>query len=178
MRNVLGILMILIPTLLLLCGMMRKNEGFFNLRKVFINHFLLFKRARLQYLNFYVFPLFIAIGIVNFFVPTEDYYSQQNVIISIFISSLLAILSIIDSKKYEEERIEKIKIVLDETSNAIVFSVCLCVFLMIISLVMSIAQEMCMGVLRVIGAISIYFMIVILMNMLLIIKRLEELIRA
>lgn len=177
MNNIVGLSMIAIPALILLIGLFKKNENFFDLRNVFKSHFLLFKNSRLQYLNFYILPLIMAIGVSTFYVPGNEYYAQQNVILSIFISLLITILSIIVSKNYGDEKREKVKVVLEETSNAIVFSVCLCVFLMVLSLIMIAINNIDKTLSFAVGVLSYYMLMIILLNMLLIIKRLERLIK-
>ncbi len=174
MKNSIGICLILIPSLLLLGGLFKKNESFFGLREVFENQFRLFKNARLQYLNFVVYPLLISVGMAFFYVPQTDFYEQLNVTLSIFVSLLIAILGVITSKNYDEEKKKKIIVVHEETCNTIIFSVCLCLLLMIISFSMMIISNLNNDVRTFMGIISVYFLLVILLNMLLIIKRIVK----
>lgn len=67
----------------------------------------LFKNARYQYLVFYIYPLIMSIGISILYVAEKEMYKDITVVVSIFISMLLAILSIIttkDSLKYESNQ--------------------------------------------------------------------------
>lgn len=184
MKDVVSICLIVIPSIMLILCLIKKYDNFLDLRSVIKNYFSLFNKAKLQIWTFYILPIFISIGISMKFVPYKSYYGQQNVIISIFISLLITILSIIVSKdyylvnkNYSDTMKKKIKRVIEETCNAIIFNVCLCVLLMMQGLVIVSIKEQCKTIMTILGSVSYYFMIVILLNMLLIIKRLDKLIR-
>lgn len=136
--HVIGTFLICSACILLTGSLFKKNDSFFDLRKVFKQHFLLFKDAKMQYLTFYLYPMMLSVGIACFYIADVAFYENLNVIVSILISMLLAIYSILagkDIEKYDKDRMTKIKAVIKETNNAITFSVVISVFLMILSLV-------------------------------------------
>ena len=123
----------------------------------------------------------------------KEFYSNLSVIISILLSMLFAILSILTSKNYDfnckkedgTENVEKKKVVknmqavMSETTTAIVFDVMLSIFLVLYALVMPIVEEIGINVLGVnitLSIVSYYLITVILLNLLLIIKRMTKLI--
>ena len=106
-------------------------------------------------------------------------YKDITVVVSIFISMLLAILSIITTKdlsKYEPNQQQRIKAVIKETSNAIVFCTAISIFIICVSLIMTVIdfdkyQYWAKGV----AVVIYYLLLVLLLNILLIVKRMGKL---
>lgn len=175
-----GIFLITVSMLLIITTLFSKKDTFFDLRNIFTKHLALFKDSKRQYLTFYIYPLLLAVGISIFYVADTDFYEGINVILSIFVSMLLAIFSILVSKDYsdlEETKKSKIKKVLEETNNAIIFTICLCIFLMIVGLIMIAIKSLCAIVSMTIATVTYYLFLIILLNILLIIKRLGKLVQ-
>lgn len=173
-ESTLGLVLITISFFLISLGLFRRNSSFVELRKVFLEHMVLFKNARYQYLVFYVYPLIMSIGISILYVAEKERYK-----VSIFISMLLAILSIITTKdlsKYEPNQQQRIKAVIKETSNAIVFCTAISIFIICVSLIMTAIdfdkyQYLAKGV----AVVIYYLLLVLLLNILLIVKRMGKL---
>ena len=114
-ESTLGLVLMTISFFLISLGLFRRNSSFVELRKVFLEHMALFKNARYQYLVFYIYPLIMSIGISILYVAEKEMYKDITVVVSIFISMLLAILSIITTKdlsKYESNQQQRIKAVI------------------------------------------------------------------
>lgn len=175
-----GILLIVCAALFMIMGMMNKNNSFIDLNNIISNHLKLFEKSKKQYLNFYLYPLIMSIGVAFLYSADAMMYQNIIVVISIFISMLFAILSILitkDYSKYEGDKQERIKRVLKETNNAIVFCVFICIIIMIISMIMLALESMkCDLANKVISTIVFYLIQVLMLNMLLIIKRMGKLI--
>lgn len=173
-ESTLGLVLMTISFFLISLGLFRRNSSFVELRKVFLEHMVLFKNARYQYLVFYVYPLIMSIGISILYVAEKERYK-----VSIFISMLLAILSIITTKdlsKYEPNQQQRIKAVIKETSNAIVFCTAISIFIICVSLIMTAIdfdkyQYLAKGV----AVVIYYLLLVLLLNILLIVKRMGKL---
>ncbi|MBO4972704.1 MAG: hypothetical protein J6D45_07800 [Clostridia bacterium] len=191
--RIVGISFILISAIICACSIISKKPGFFNLKAVFVNHFKLFKHSFKHSFLFYGVPLIFASGIALVYQADKEFYSNLSVIISILLSMLFAILSILTSKNYDfnckkedgTENVEKKKVVknmqavMSETTTAIVFDVMLSIFLVLYALVMPIVEEIGINVLGVnitLSIVSYYLITVILLNLLLIIKRMTKLI--
>lgn len=175
-----GLILISCSGLLILLGLFRKKNNFIDLRSVCINHFKIFKNARMQYFTFYVLPLFMAIGISCIYTADITMYQNIVVAISIFVSMLLAMLSILASKdisKYSDAHQEKIKNVLRETNNTIVFCTFVSIVIIVVSLIMIAISSTEMQMLKKIVASGVYYLIqVLLLNILLVVKRMGKLI--
>lgn len=171
--------LVVIPILLTLINMLRREASYISLGKVIKNHMSLFKQTKYQYVIFYIYPIFISIGIAYFTNPTDTFFEQENVVISILISALLAIMSILISKNYEdveEEYLQNIKAVLKETINAIIFDVSIGAALMITNLIKITINIDCEIVQKIFAGVTYYLFIVMILTILLIIKRLGNLI--
>ncbi len=115
----------------------------------------------------------------GFYVAEKEMYKDITVVLSIFISMLLAILSIITTKdlsKYEPNQQQRIKAVIKETSNAIVFCTAISIFIICVFLIMTAIdfdkyQYLAKGV----AVVIYYLLLVILLNILLIVKRMGKL---
>ena len=134
----------------------------------------LFRHSRIQYFTFYEFPLLISFGVAYLYIPSFDFYVQLNVIVSIFVSVLLTTLSILGGKSFN--RTERVNAVLEETCNAIIFDVCLCLFLLGLGLIMIAIKNINIIIERSITLLYFYLFQVVILTLLLIFKRLGNLI--
>lgn len=170
--------LIAIPMILIFIGVIKSNIGFFDIGKMIKEHLLLFKNCRYQYCVFYVFPAFIGVGIALIYKPDVFFVEQLNVVISILMAALLSIISIILSKEYkdlDDGSLIRVKKVIGETNNAVVFSVSVGILLMVINMLyLAICTKKNLSVFF--CAMIFYLFIVLLLNILLITKRLSKLI--
>jgi hypothetical protein len=181
--KIIGISIICLSSLLMLICLMKTNSNFFNLKSVISLHLKLFDSSKNQYFIFYVLPLLFSIGLTLLYTAGETFYTNLSIIISILLSMLLAILSILTEKEYNSindvKQKAKLHQVVKETINAIIFDALLCVFLLLYGLVMVVIDDVSIniGIVKSIFAgVSYYFFTVILLNLLLIIKRMSKII--
>lgn len=178
-ENTIALILIGVSFFMISLGLFQRNSNFVELRRVFKEHIALFKNARYQYFIFYVYPFIMSIGISILYVAEKEMYKDIIVVVSIFISMLLAILSIITTKdlsKYEPNIQQKIKVVIKETSNAIVFCTAISIFIIYVSLIMTAIdfnKYQCCA--RAVAVIIYYLLLVLLLNILLIVKRMGKL---
>lgn len=184
-KILIGLSLVLISSTLIILCLLRKKEDFFNIRKTVIDHLCLFKNCPSKYLIFYIFPLSFSIGLSLIYVADKTFYSELSVILGIILSMLLAILSILSGQDFssvtDQNQKNKVKKVLKETTNAIVFDSILSLFLMLYGLVLivlnnlqltidtSIIKSICSG-------IAYYIFVVILINLLFIVKQMSKII--
>lgn len=175
-----GIVLIICSGLLMLIGLFQSKNNFIDLRNVFVEHLKIFRNAKRQYLIFYFFPLIMAIGISCIYIADVTMYQNIIVAVSIFVSMLLAMLSILTSKDYSKYNLEqqtKIKMVLKETNNAIVFCTFISILIIMTSLIMIALSTLESQILLRTMAMLVYYLLqVLLMNILLIVKRMSKLI--
>lgn len=180
---------LVVVSVVLICGsLLRKNESYFNLRNVIRKHFGLFKNCKFQYWVFYGFPILLSVGLAMLYETNSVFFSELNVILSILVSILFAILSILGGNDYssvaDERQKKNAKAVLRDTVNAIVFTAVLSVFLLLYGLVFSVVSidsfngwifDVTMAK-RIVSGMAYYIFTVILLNLLLIIKHMSKLI--
>ena len=135
----------------------------------------------------------MAIGLAMLYGAGKEYYSDLNVTISILLSMLLAVLSILTGKDFsgikDQQKKEKITQVIKETINAIFFNGLLCIVLLVYGLVIIIVSQISLDkiiieklhlnfnvIKSILSGISYYIFIVLLLNLLLVIKRVSVLI--
>ena len=100
MLHTVGYLLILLPALIILVSIFRKNDSFISLGAVFKNHFSMFKNCKGQAIVFYIFPMIIAIGTMLLYKLSLNFCESINIVTSIILSMLFAICSIIGTKDY------------------------------------------------------------------------------
>ena len=183
-----GALLVAVSVILICGSLLRKNESYFNLRSVIRGHFGLFKNCKSQYFVFYGFPLLLSVGLAILYETNDAFFSELNVILSILVSILFAILSILCGYDYssvaDERQKKNAKAVLRDTVNAIVFTAALSVFLLLYDLVFSVVSADSFNqwivdvtmIKRIVSGMAYYIFTVILLNLLLIIKHMSKLI--
>lgn len=178
-----GLALVLLFVLINTLFLFRKNESFFNLRDVIKDHLGLFRNSKSQYVIFYISPLLFAVGLSMIYEAGETFYINLSVIVSVLLSMLLAILSILTGKDYssieDDNQRKNIKRVTQETITAIVFDSMLCIFLLLYGLVMIVIDGVAFDaevVKRIFAGIAYYSFAVMLLNLLLIVKRMSRII--
>ena len=153
------------------------------MRDVVKDHLDLFHDCKSQYIVFYFSPLLFAVGLSLIYEAGETFYTNLSVIISVLLSMLLAILSILTGKDYssvvDDDQRTNIQNVTQETITAIVFDSLLCIFLLLYGLAMIVIDGIDFDteiVKRVLAGITYYNFSVILLNLLLIVKRMSRII--
>lgn len=183
-----GAILVAVSAILICGSLLRKNESYFNLRIVIQRHFKLFKNCKFQYFVFYGFPLLLSVGLAMLYETNNAFFSELNVVLSILVSILFAILSILCGYDYssvaDERQKKNAKAVLRDTVNAIVFTATLSVFLLLYDLVFSVVSADSFNqwivdvtmIKQIVSGMAYYIFTVILLNLLLIIKHMSKLI--
>ncbi|MGN0178071.1 MAG: hypothetical protein ACI4DY_01325, partial [Monoglobaceae bacterium] len=137
-KTFVGLIMLSFFVGLMIISFFKKHETFFNIREITKNHLSLFKNCKYQYITFYGFPLLFAIGLALIYEADAAFYSEISVVVGILLSMLFAILSILTGYDFsnvkDDNQKRKVKKVVAETINAIVFDSVLCIFMMIYGL--------------------------------------------
>ncbi len=176
-----GLGIVILFAVLMLIFLFRKNDSFFNIRQTIKEHLCLFKNCKIQYIIFYIFPLFFAVGLSLIYQASQSLYSGVSVILGIILSMLLGILSILAGQDFasvqDENQKQRAKMVVKETINSIVFNSMLCI-LLLYSLIMTevVSQEINFILNCVLSSIFYYIFIVILFTLFLIVKHMSRLI--
>jgi len=158
---------------ILLCFTIRKNNNFFDVRKIFLDQFKMFKNAKEQLLVFYFVPFILSVAVVKIKCIDTTIINNIVIVLSIFISMLFAMLSILNS--YNSKKPEYV-VVLNETYNTIMFECILCIFALLISFAQFFIGEIkCRWILVLVSAILYYLIFTIILHVFIIIKRMKAL---
>lgn len=160
---------------ILLFSLMLKNSNFLDIHQIFIQHFQVFKGNPLQFFSIFLVPIFLAVGIVEVKCVDKDILSNLNIILSILIAMFFSILSILCSIDKENKN-DKYRQLLKETFNTTVFEIIICLVLLFVSFTVlfvgSFDKSMTLEIVS--GAIY-YLAIVLILNILIVIKRIKVL---
>ena len=180
-----GLLLVLISSVIMIFSLLRKEEPFFNLQDIIKAHKYLVRGSEIL---FCIIPLCFAVGLSLLYTAGAQFYSEISVILGIFLSMLLASLSILSNYDFstvtDANQREKGKKVVRETINAIMFDAILCVFLLLYGLIIIVLSggdyswiPISMNIIKTaVSAVAYYLFVVILLNLLLIVKQMSKII--
>lgn len=180
-----GLLLVLISSVIMIVSLLRKEEPFFNLQDIIKAHKHLVRGSEIL---FCIIPLCFAVGLSLLYTAGAQFYTEISVILGIFLSMLLASLSILSNYDFstvtDANQREKGKKVVRETINAIMFDAILCVFLLLYGLIIIVLSggdyswiPISMNIIKTaVSAVAYYLFVVILLNLLLIVKQMSKII--
>ena len=124
-EKIVGVVVSLFSVIFILFFLFKKNEPFFNLRKVIVNHLSLFQNCKSQYFVFYFLPLLLSVGLSLVVTVNVAFFSHMGVVLSVILSMLLALMSILTNYDYSiienKDQHERAKLAVTQTINAILF---------------------------------------------------------
>ncbi len=188
--NYFGIACIVIALLLMFFSIFKKENTFFNAIQIVKEHFSLFNKSFRQILIFYIYPLLLAIGVTIVYDATDVLFDNFLIVLSIIISMLFSVLAIITNFNYKndnsneddkEQFDSRIVQVVRESCNSILYSCLLCVFLILYCTILIVLNDTSFytGILgKILNGIAYYFFVVLILNLLLVIKRISKIINA
>ena len=180
-----GIALIFVSFVLMLFSIFKKTNNFFNARQIVKDHFDAFNKSIRQYIVFYVYPLLLSVGVTFIYDATDVLYDNLLIVLSIILSMLFSVLAIITNFSYKtdnENPVDKriIKVV-RESCNSILYSCLLCVFIILYCIILIIINDMPFygGLLgKILNGIAYYIFVVLILNLLLVVKRISKIINA
>lgn len=162
-----------ISALIIICSSLRKNNNFFDVRKIFRDQIKVFDGSKWQVFLFYGTPMLLSLGTVDIKHIDSDIVSNIIIVLSIMISMIFAMISVLIS--FEKKSGQHIK-VQSETFNTLSFEAILCIFALIISFVVLFVVEIENKCVSYMLSIAIYYlMYTIILNIFIVIKRLKSL---
>lgn len=160
---------------ILFFSLMVKNSNFLDIHQIFIQHFQVFKGNPLQLFSLFLVPAFLAVGIVEFKCVDKDILSNLNIILSILIAMFFSMLSILCSFDKEKKN-DKYPQLLKETFNTTVFEVIICLVLLLVSFTALFVGSFDKSIpLEIVSGVIYYLAIVLILNILIVIKRIKVL---
>jgi len=159
--------------IVLLWSFTKKNNNFFDIRKVFVDQIKIFNDAKGQVFIFYGIPMLMAFGIAEYKLIEPDIIDNIVIVLSIFISMLFAVLSILTNLNNDDEHYKK---VLKETFNTVVFECVLCIIELIVSVaILFIGGISTVWIKYLFSVVVYYLMFTVFLNVFIIIKRMKRL---
>lgn len=163
----------IISGILIAIFLFKRINNFFDFRKIFIKQLKLFKNAPMQYVLYYAVPALLAWGTVNKRTIDDVVINNVNIVITILLSVLLAVLGMVVPLNSEALNYRTLK---DETINTILFESILCVFTLVLSFVVMFSSGYGRTVFCIIISSLIYFFVyVIILQLLVVFKRVSKL---
>lgn len=163
-----------IAGIVLLFNFLKRNNNFFDFKAIVIQQFAIFKNCKGQIFVFYIVPLILAIGVVKIKLVDKDIINNINIVLSIFISMLFAMLSIVNG--YEKKNRELYAKLLDETNNTIIFEIILCIIILLLSFAVLFIDNFANSIPLLITSLILYYlMFTIILHVFIIIKRMKNL---
>ncbi len=170
-----SICMFSVGIIILLFCLTRRNSNFLDIRKIIADHFRIFKGCLLQLVAIYVSPAIFAIGIVRIRCVDREILNSLIVVLSILVAMFFSVLSILSAFN-KEHKSEDYKQLLNETFTTTLFEILLCLALLIASFIALFVGKINSQFLMKFGSGCIYYLaIVIVLNILLVSKRMKVL---
>ena len=127
----------------------------------------------------------MSVGVTFIYDATDVLYDNLLIVLSIILSMLFSVLAIITNFSYKtdnENPVDKriIKVV-RESCNSILYSCLLCVFIILYCIILIIINDMPFygGLLgKILNGIAYYIFVVLILNLLLVVKRISKIINA
>lgn len=174
--NTISVILFLIGIIILIFSLSLKMSNFLDVRTIFIEHFSVFKGNPLQLLSIFIVPVLFSIGILKMRCVDKDILNNLNIVLSILIAMFFSTLSILCAFADKNDNNSRYKKLLNETFNATIFEVIICLILLFISFVtLFIGKFEQSPYLYTISGSIYYLAIVVVLNILVIIKRIKVL---
>lgn len=162
-----------ISCIILILNFIRRNNNFFDIRRVFKDQLDVFDGAKDQIFVFFGVPILLAFGVANYKLIDKDIIDNVVVVLSIILSMLFAILSILTSFTKDEAIF---KVVLKETFNSVIFVAILCIMALMISVSVLFVKCIKLVLVNYIVSTVVYCLFfTIMLNIFIIIKRMKSL---
>ena len=163
----------LIGTIILLYSFTFKVSNFFDIKKIFIDHFKIFNGNYLQLFSVYITPIFIALNIALKQQVTKDTLEGINLIITVLTSMFFAIISILCSVDFKQKK-EKYKKLVEETFNSTLFEIICCLLLLFASFILIFINKYDNTYLLKFASTFIYYLLmIVILNIFIILKRIK-----
>lgn len=173
--NTISIILFVIGSVILCSCLLLKHSNFLDIRRIFVQHFYIFKGNPLQLIGIFVAPILFVIGLLDIKSIDKDILSNLNIILSILTAMFLSILSILCSFNKEKKSVNYQQL-LKETFNTTIFEIILCLLLLFISFVVLFIGNFKESIaLKIVSGIIYYLAMITILNILVVIKRIKVL---
>ncbi|MCJ7856962.1 hypothetical protein MUJ63_11745 [Lachnospiraceae bacterium NSJ-143] len=173
--STISIILFMVGSAILCLCLLLKHSNFLDIRRIFVQHFCIFKGNPLQLIGIFFAPILLTTGLVEIKCIDKDILSNLNIILSILTAMFLSILSILCSFNKEKKN-ENYEQLLKETFNTVIFEITLCLLLLFISFIVLFIGNFKESIaLKISSGIIYYLTMVTILNILVVIKRIKVL---
>ena len=174
--NIISTILFVIGIVILIFSLSLKMSNFLDVRKIFWEHFSVFKGNTLQLISIFIVPFLFSVGIVRIRCVDREILNNLNIVLSILIAMFFSTLSILCAFDDKNNKNLTYRQLLKETFNATIFEAMICLLLLFISFITLFIGEFEQSLyLQIISGSIYYLAIVAVLNILVIIKRLKVL---
>lgn len=174
--NSISVILFIIGAVILVFSFFLKMSNFLDVRKIFSEHFSVFKGNPIQLISIFIVPFLFSVGIVRIRCVDREILNNLNIVLSILIAMFFSTLSILCAFKDKGNTNSVYNRLLKETFNATIFEAIICLLLLLISFITLFVGEFGRSCYLQMVSGSIYYLaIVAVLNILVIIKRLKVL---
>lgn len=151
--------------------------NFLNIKRVFSDYYKIFSGAKTHLLIFWGVPILFSLALIQVALISGTISENILVFLSILIAAFFSMLSILVSQQANINTSTQFKIVLKESASLVLLEIILCIFALIITLAASILGSTIDDWLSIAISFADYYVIfVMLLNTLILIKRIKALI--
>lgn len=151
--------------------------NFLNIKRVFSDYYKIFSGAKTHLLIFWGVPILFSLALIQVALISGTISENILVFLSILIAAFFSMLSILVSQQANVDSSTQFKIVLKESASIVLLEIILCIFALIITLAASILGSTIDDWLSIAISFADYYVIfVMLLNTLILIKRIKALI--
>ena len=156
----------------------KSQTNYIGIKKIFTDYFGIFEKKYHHILLFWGCPFIFSLSLIQADVATSDTLDTIIVFLSIIIAMYFSILAILIGKQTDSSILsENHKKLLNESATIILVEVILCIICLIISIsALLLTDSLPEIVLSILYFINYYFIFVMLLNILILMKRLKSLI--
>lgn len=159
--------------IILFIGIFIKYNNFLNINSIITEHLSELWKNKIQFVSIFFAPILISYSLAVNRTIDESLLSSLNVILSILTAMFFSILGVLCTIK-EKTQDNEYKILIEQTFNSTVFEILLCLLLLLISFTVLFVNIFERNIFIVVSSGIIYYLtIIMIVNILMIIKRMK-----
>lgn len=171
----LDVIILISGFIILFIGLFIKYNNFLNINSIITEHLSELWKNKIQFISIFAAPILISYALSVNRIIDEELLSSLNVILSILTAMFFSILGVLCTIREKTE--DKVyKVLIEQTFNSTVFEILLCLVLLLMSFIILFINIFEKNIFTVISSgVIYYFTIIMIINVLMVIKRMKVL---
>lgn len=163
--------------LIIIFGLCKKNDNYSDIRPILSEHRKLLQKNWLQCILFYGAPILLSLGTTMESYVTAEVLDNLNIIVSLLLSMLFAMLGLtVSFKQNGNKQDEKYQTLINQTFNTVLYECIICIEILLLSLLVTFSGFEKSPLTLHIFSIIIYFLAYsLLLQVFIILKRIRAL---